>query len=253
MAYSAKRCDVADPIQRPVVRRWASLAEMASTPLPGLRDEHNTLHDYTLHLERQLAEARYAEKRLRHERDIALRNLRNLLAVMHCDGGHYTEAAGLSRSVQDAHEAWGQVRVALEEALREKAEAENQRDYWKNEWGKRGEAAYIQVAQERDALALHNATLREALVGATDTLAQVRLAFPLNDSRREDIRGYADKYRQALATTPDDGLLGKVRELCAVAEKAREVLWTFACPPAGALKEALTALYAALPSLKGAR
>ena len=53
----------------------------------------------------QAARAEKAET----EQDKILHNLRNLLAVIHRDGGHHTQAVGLEQSVRDAHEVWGKL------------------------------------------------------------------------------------------------------------------------------------------------
>ena len=49
------------------------------------------------------------------ERDEARRDLGEILAVIHRDGGHYTGEHGISRSVADAHAAWAAVMRQLDE------------------------------------------------------------------------------------------------------------------------------------------
>lgn len=51
----------------------------------------------------ELEAARAEAERLRAERPAAVFALRELLAVLHRDGGHYTEAVGLLQSATDAH------------------------------------------------------------------------------------------------------------------------------------------------------
>ena len=48
-------------------------------------------------------------------------SLRDLLAIIHCDGGHHTEAVGIERSIKDAQDAVCalKVRLALAEPKRE--------------------------------------------------------------------------------------------------------------------------------------
>lgn len=52
----------------------------------------------------------------RKEAEVATRQLQNLLAVIHRDGGHYTEACGLEKSTSDAVEVVCSLRTALAEA-----------------------------------------------------------------------------------------------------------------------------------------
>jgi hypothetical protein len=60
--------------------------------------------------EMALLERNLAEK----EAKSLLRDLRNLLATIHRDGGHYTDAHGLAHSVEEAHEVVGRDRAALD-------------------------------------------------------------------------------------------------------------------------------------------
>ena len=48
------------------------------------------------------------------ERKRVLEPLLNLLAIIHRDGGHHTSEVGIEQSVKDAHEVWGQLRLAAE-------------------------------------------------------------------------------------------------------------------------------------------
>jgi vancomycin resistance protein YoaR len=50
--------------------------------------------------------------------------LGNLLAVIHRDGGHHTEAVGVEQSVADAHKVWAGLIGSLEEIGRQKLHAE---------------------------------------------------------------------------------------------------------------------------------
>lgn len=59
---------------------------------------------------------------LERERDEARRNLGEILAVIHRDGGHYTGEHGISKSVADAHAAWAAV-ILEREQLKEKLSA----------------------------------------------------------------------------------------------------------------------------------
>jgi hypothetical protein len=44
--------------------------------------------------------------------------LRNLLAVIHRDGGHYTEEHGLAKSIQEAYALWVELREKADELAR---------------------------------------------------------------------------------------------------------------------------------------
>ena len=44
------------------------------------------------------------------------RYLRNLLAIIHRDGGHYVEEHGIDKAVEDAIAVWGELSVAESEA-----------------------------------------------------------------------------------------------------------------------------------------
>ena len=50
------------------------------------------------------------------ERDEARRDLGEILAIIHRDGGHYTGEYGISKSVADAHATWAAM-VAERDAL----------------------------------------------------------------------------------------------------------------------------------------
>lgn len=67
------------------------------------------LDAYFSRIEAELAEARSA-------RD-------GLLAIIHRDGGQYTEQHGVAKSVDDAHAAWGAMVLARDEALAKLEEA----------------------------------------------------------------------------------------------------------------------------------
>jgi hypothetical protein len=49
--------------------------------------------------------------------------LGNLLAVIHRDGGHHTEAVGVEQSVADAHKVWADLISALEDITEAAEEA----------------------------------------------------------------------------------------------------------------------------------
>lgn len=55
---------------------------------------------------------------LRAENKCLAYHLQNLLAVIHRDGGQYTEEHGLETAVEDAHKTWGKLRSQLEKADR---------------------------------------------------------------------------------------------------------------------------------------
>jgi hypothetical protein len=52
------------------------------------------------------------------------RQFRDLLALIHCDGGHHTEAVGIEQSVEDAEEVWDKRQGEIDGLKQE-------RDKWK--------------------------------------------------------------------------------------------------------------------------
>ncbi len=46
--------------------------------------------------------------------------IRGILAVIHRDGGHHTEKVGYRRSVEDAHQIWGDLQTAISDATAER-------------------------------------------------------------------------------------------------------------------------------------
>lgn len=69
--------------------------------------------------------------------------LRNLLAIIHRDGGHYFEEHGAAKAVADAHLIWGQLQA--------------ERDEWKEIFGLRE----IAWSHEKTDLTIANAALRK--------------------------------------------------------------------------------------------
>lgn len=59
----------------------------------------------------EMKNMRLRDKKLR----VAERELLNLLAIIHGDGGHHTEEVGIVQSVKDAHQTWGQLMLQVEE------------------------------------------------------------------------------------------------------------------------------------------
>jgi hypothetical protein len=49
-----------------------------------------------------------------HPTQEAVDPLRNLLAIIHRDGGHHTDAVGVEQSVADAHQVWAELRLQAE-------------------------------------------------------------------------------------------------------------------------------------------
>jgi len=47
------------------------------------------------------------------------RALRNLLAILHSDGGHHTQEVGITQSVQDAHQVWARLLTQRDTAHQE--------------------------------------------------------------------------------------------------------------------------------------
>jgi hypothetical protein len=73
----------------------------------------------------QLALGVAAARRIVRERDEARRDLGEILAVIHRDGGHHTGEFGVSQSVADAHATWAAV-------VRERDEALSDAERWRN-------------------------------------------------------------------------------------------------------------------------
>ena len=66
------------------------------------------------------------------ERDEARRDLGEILAVIHRDGGHHTGEHGVSQSVADAHATWAAVVRERDEAQAEVADLSNKyTESWK--------------------------------------------------------------------------------------------------------------------------
>jgi len=74
----------------------------------------------------QIFQAECRAERFCQERDEARRELGEILAVIHRDGGHYTDKHGISKSVADAHATWADV-------VRERDEARELADQWRKE------------------------------------------------------------------------------------------------------------------------
>ena len=66
-----------------------------------------------------LIDAALIHAKLIQERDEARRDLGEILAVIHRDGGHHTGEHGLSQSVADAHATWASVVRERDEARAE--------------------------------------------------------------------------------------------------------------------------------------
>ena len=66
-------------------------------------------------IERDASEAKFKglEELVKRQRPA----LNNLLAIIHRDGGHHTEAVGIEQSVKDAHERWAGLQALREAAL----------------------------------------------------------------------------------------------------------------------------------------
>ena len=64
-----------------------------------------------------IADQRAAEADLAALKDEALSQLRDLLAIVHRDGGHYTEEHGLKKSVEEAKQRATQYIAACDSAL----------------------------------------------------------------------------------------------------------------------------------------
>ena len=85
--------------------------------------ENIQLHQQILTMEREhndaIATSKERRESLTHvaaERDEARRDLGEILAVIHRDGGHYTGEHGISKSVADAHATWAAVVRERDEA-----------------------------------------------------------------------------------------------------------------------------------------
>jgi hypothetical protein len=83
--------------------------------------------------ERDVAQAATVNAALIHadlvrERDEARRELGEILAVIHRDGGHYTGEHGISKSVADAHATWAVMVRERDEARAEVEVLRRERD-----------------------------------------------------------------------------------------------------------------------------
>jgi hypothetical protein len=117
--------------------------------------------------DRALAEV----ERLRLERDEARRELGEILAVIHRDGGHYTGERGLSQSVADAHATWASVvrerdeaRAEIERLRAECDKASAMERHRIAEWMMR------QAAIEASHGGLHGAVARSVLVALANAV-----------------------------------------------------------------------------------
>ena len=59
------------------------------------------------------ARADWTSAELRAAAD-TLKQLRELLAIIHRDGGHHTDKVGIEQSVNDAHQVWAKLRIEVE-------------------------------------------------------------------------------------------------------------------------------------------
>jgi hypothetical protein len=96
--------------------------------------------------ERDVAQAATVNAALIHadlvrERDEARRDLGEILAVIHRDGGHYTGEHGISKSVADAHATWAAV-------VREREEAQAELAFLRKEYGEAESGALTRDALE---------------------------------------------------------------------------------------------------------
>ena len=78
---------------------------------------------------------------LKAERDEARRDLGEILAIIHRDGGHYTGEHGISKSVADAHATWAAV-------VREREEAQAELAFLRKEYGEAESGALTRDALE---------------------------------------------------------------------------------------------------------
>lgn len=56
---------------------------------------------------------------MRDRAEKAEAELRNLLAIIHRDGGHHTSDVGLVQSVEDAHKVWGKLITERNQAIKD--------------------------------------------------------------------------------------------------------------------------------------
>jgi hypothetical protein len=110
--------------------KWYTVCRVdgAGPVMPAMINAEGAQHwaDYLNALEAQAARVTQLEaentrlqaqaQRSWDERGVYLDHLRNLLARIHRDGGHYVEEHGLDKAVEDAHQVWADLRLQ-EEAL----------------------------------------------------------------------------------------------------------------------------------------
>jgi len=155
-----------------------------------------------MRIERQRDEARAEIKRLRdalrklfikplrdaeRERDEARRDLGEILAIIHRDGGHYTGEHGISKSVADAHATWAAM-VAERDELKAKLEAELPA-MWREDIASLNECLE-RVERERDE-ALAQVARREREHEALLETAQKALAHA--EAERDEARAAIDR------------------------------------------------------------
>jgi len=148
----------------PVLVEWVSV-------LLRQRDEVTAQRDNAVDASKEgawMARALDAER----ERDEARRDLGEILAVIHRDGGHRTGERGLSQSVADAHATWAAV-------VREREEAQAELAFLRKEYGEAESSTLTRDAlelklqvmeQQRDEERKHHDALRAVWVAASDWL-----------------------------------------------------------------------------------
>jgi hypothetical protein len=121
------------------------------------------------------------------ERDEARRALREILAVIHRDGGHHTGRFGITQSVADAHATWAAM-VAERDELKAKLEAELPA-MWREDIASLNECLE-RVGRERDE-ALAQVARREREHEALLETAQKALAHV--ERERDEARAAIDR------------------------------------------------------------
>ena len=116
--------------------------------------------------ERGVAQAATVNAALIHadlvrERDEARRDLGEILAVIHRDGGHYTGEHGISKSVADAHATWAAV-------VREREEAQAELAFLRKEYGEAESSTLT-----RDALELKAQVLEASLLHVCKAASEI--------------------------------------------------------------------------------
>ena len=154
--------------------------------------ENIQLHQQILTMEREhndaIATSKERRESLTHvaaERDEARRDLGEILAVIHRDGGHYTGEHGISKSVADAHATWAAVVRERDEA-RAEVERLQERVATQDDGLRHGEQVCARLVAERDEARAEVERLRLERDEARHTLGRIAAVLFLSRAPLDD-------------------------------------------------------------------